>query len=255
MSDLRSLMKSARRLEHPQAKYDRTGKLTCSLCALPVKHESLWAAHTTSKLHRGNAQRAQEALQKRALEEEDDDGGVESDEEPAPKRARKASEPAPEVQGLPAGFFDDASDAQAAAAQDLHPAASTRAEEQEAPVEEEEEEDPEWAAFKQTIAAPEDELAGYSNAAMTVRGEPVMFDAPAARADETQDGGDDDDDGDGKPEESEAERKDREEREELMERIENEEREQLEADERVEALKKRMALLKSARLAKAKVTT
>lgn len=53
MSSLKSLMqakKATNRLTHPLARYDTRGKLSCSLCALALKHDNLWSSHLISKV-------------------------------------------------------------------------------------------------------------------------------------------------------------------------------------------------------------
>lgn len=42
--------KAQHRITAPHAKYSNSGQLSCSLCGLAIKHESLWGAHVQSKV-------------------------------------------------------------------------------------------------------------------------------------------------------------------------------------------------------------
>lgn len=53
MSSLKSMMaakKAQHRITAPHAKYSNSAQLSCSLCGLAIKHESLWGAHVQSKV-------------------------------------------------------------------------------------------------------------------------------------------------------------------------------------------------------------
>jgi zinc finger protein 830 len=57
--DVRSLFnksrterKSAKQVQHPLAKYDTQGRLTCLICAIPVKNEVVWPSHLSSASHK-----------------------------------------------------------------------------------------------------------------------------------------------------------------------------------------------------------
>ncbi|KAI8583985.1 hypothetical protein K450DRAFT_220911 [Umbelopsis ramanniana AG] len=57
--DVRSLLnksrterKSAKQVQHPLAKYDTQGRLTCLICAIPVKNEVVWPSHLSSASHK-----------------------------------------------------------------------------------------------------------------------------------------------------------------------------------------------------------
>lgn len=61
MSDARSLLRaqrSARRIEHPLAAYSESGKLSCTLCNVIVKSDSLWPSHVQSSGHVARADTA-----------------------------------------------------------------------------------------------------------------------------------------------------------------------------------------------------
>ena len=64
MTDVRSLLRNerlARRIEHPHASYSSTGTLSCTVCRVQLKADSLWDPHVRGKPHRVNLQRLQEA--------------------------------------------------------------------------------------------------------------------------------------------------------------------------------------------------
>ena len=63
MADVRSLLKtqrSSRQIRHPHAVYSSKGQLSCSLCRLLLKSESLWDQHLRSKQHTASLTKAQE---------------------------------------------------------------------------------------------------------------------------------------------------------------------------------------------------
>jgi zinc finger protein 830 len=267
--------KAAARLDHPLASYSSSGKLSCLACSIPIKHDALFAAHLASKQHRINAQaRAQgQAQAKRAREQEaaaatlapvDYEGSSDEDDGDDGERERKRQRTdGPEVSSsLPADFFADPSQAPAPSAPSRSPSPTAPA----APVEEE---DDDWLAFERDVLGPSTSKiastapATLNSAGVTITAEPVLYgeteeDKPAGEAEEADDG---------PPPETDAERVarlDLEEREELMSRIEEcvgaslshsaaaedhhrEEREQLEADERVEAMKRRLAAVREAK--------
>lgn len=179
-----------------------------------------------------------------------------SDEDDDEEGANGATASAPG--GLPAGFFDDPSQAPPPRADtppldDVPPAAD---------------DDQEWAAFEATLDEPEPVQAetGEAFSRATVMAEPVMFDAAGAEAGaEEPEPEEEEEEG---PKETDEERRIREEKEEIMDRIETcasalfsaslaltlllrEEREQAEADERVNRMKARLDAIRAARQAKA----
>ena len=63
MADVRSMLRAertARRVEHEDARYTPGGMLMCNVCELPIKSDSLWPKHIQSKAHRLQAQRKRE---------------------------------------------------------------------------------------------------------------------------------------------------------------------------------------------------
>ena len=63
MADVRALLRSERairRISHPQAQYSSSGALSCRVCLLPLRAESLWELHIQSKQHQINAQKRTE---------------------------------------------------------------------------------------------------------------------------------------------------------------------------------------------------
>lgn len=62
MTDVRALLRSerlARRIDHAYAAYSSSGTLSCTVCHLNLKAESLWEPHLNGKTHRQNLQRLQ----------------------------------------------------------------------------------------------------------------------------------------------------------------------------------------------------
>lgn len=57
MADVRTLLqreREARRIQHPHLSYSKSGALTCVVCSLNVKSETLWEGHSKSANHRKN---------------------------------------------------------------------------------------------------------------------------------------------------------------------------------------------------------
>lgn len=264
--------KAQHRITAPHAKYSNSGQLSCTLCGLAIKHESLWGAHVQSKAHRVNVQKLEAEQRQAAAEAErssakrrredgpgDDEEGGEGD---ASKRARDGDE----VGRLPSGFFADPSQAPPPAPSTSSSAAgagtngsSTSVANQGRDAAQEGEEDPEWAEFEKYLAsgnagpAQDNNGATRSTASATIKAAPVKFEfgAPVVEEDgEGGAGGEDDEPDEEEEQETEEERTEREmreEREEMMARLEEEEREQREADEKVTALKKRLEAIRAAR--------
>lgn len=88
MADVRALLRSeraVRRISHPEAQYSSSGALSCRVCFLPLKAESLWELHIKSKQHKINTQ-------KRAEYQANDSGAVKDmDATAGTSRKRKAS--------------------------------------------------------------------------------------------------------------------------------------------------------------------
>ncbi|KFM82093.1 Zinc finger protein 830, partial [Stegodyphus mimosarum] len=59
--DLRRLMKERRenlkiqKVDSPFAKYNNLGQLSCTICNIQIKSNSLWVAHVAGKIHKENA--------------------------------------------------------------------------------------------------------------------------------------------------------------------------------------------------------
>jgi zinc finger protein 830 len=172
---------------------------------MPIKHESLWPAHLTSKQHRSNAlaeqQKQEDMSRKRALEEA---------EEHEAKRARlveaeQREEPEAPTEEAPADIGSK-----------LRYEASTAGSRQ-SPAVEAEEEDPEWAQFERDILA--EPVASSSKA--TISGQPKIYDEEGQVPEEAAAPVPVDDvDLGGPSDETEEQRRQREENEELMQRME-----------------------------------
>ncbi|GAA6054681.1 hypothetical protein JCM3770_006384 [Rhodotorula araucariae] len=256
MASLKSLMaakKQQARITAPFARYSgpRQDQLSCSLCALPVKHESLWSAHVQSKTHRVNVQRHEQ--------EQDIKKRKRTDEQtPSTSKRPRADDDGDDGQddrtgALPADFFADPAHAPTPRVPSPAPAP--------APVPAEA--DPDMDEFLASLSAanPAADDGGASTARATISAAPVRFEfgAPVVAAEGEDEGegaaaGEDgaDDEDQEETEEERAEREAREEREEMMARLEEEEREQREADEKVTVLKRRLEALRAARNSKKK---
>ena len=60
MADVRSMLRSERanrRIEHPHLTYSATGTLTCLICHIQIKSETLWNKHSRSTQHITNSQK------------------------------------------------------------------------------------------------------------------------------------------------------------------------------------------------------
>lgn len=68
MADVRALLREervARRINHPQATYSAMGTLSCLVCHIQIKAESLWEKHLRSPYHNSHLQKTrQETLDK-----------------------------------------------------------------------------------------------------------------------------------------------------------------------------------------------
>lgn len=287
MASLKAMMaskKAAQRISAPHAKYSASGQLSCALCGLALKHESLWGAHVQSKVrsrrlrarwgtqiddlargqaHRVNVQRYQaeqaaaeeRAAAKRKRDSNDDAG---SDDDGA-KRARQG--PAAGAGGgdeqaggaLPAGFFADPSQAPSPSArpdETVEGEGATAA--GSAAAAEPAEEDPEWAEFERYLASgegPAEATPTQSTASATIQAAPVKFEfgAPVV-AEEGGDGQENgaEEDEDEEPEETDEERIAREMREEREEMMARLEEEEREQREADEkvTVRARLALFR-----------
>lgn len=102
MTDVRSLLRNeraSRRVTHPHAAYSTTGNLSCSICHVQLKSESLWGTHLKSAQHISNLEKLRStttngSLRSRKRKVDDDD-----EDEDLRKRAKPTT-------GVPEGFFD-----------------------------------------------------------------------------------------------------------------------------------------------------
>jgi len=231
MADLRRLMKeraASKRIEHPYARYNNGGNLSCSLCSLAIKSEVLWPSHLTSKVHRSNVKKEKDAQQELEVQTATSSNGKRANEDEEmlhdgqdrQKRVRideAGSQEYAATSSFPPGFFDNPADAPASNDQDM-------------PTSQENEEDPEWAAFEATLAeedAPQASTSANgpgatasSYASATISAGEVLYGNGQEDEEAAQEGADEEEDENDEPKETEEERRDREEREELMERIE-----------------------------------
>jgi zinc finger protein 830 len=237
LKSLLSARSQSKQLTHAFAKYDSSSKLSCSLCALPLKHESLWSSHLVSKLHRSKLA----VSNKRAKEEEEERESkrikITTDEDRAMQEEEEEEEEE-EIGELPDDFYADKSE---------QPVMLKEVEEEE--VEEEEiipeEEDDEWASFEAALAPSTSAISLVTKTAIelttnrvsaTLKSAPVLYEfgAPVVLQEGEVDGNEEgEDDVEEETEDEKRERESREEREEMLERMDKEVRDQEEVDEKV----------------------
>jgi zinc finger protein 830 len=236
LKSLLSARSQSKQLTHAFAKYDSSSKLSCSLCALPLKHESLWSSHLVSKLHRSKLA----VSNKRAKEEEEERESkrikITTDEDRAMQEEEEEEEEE-ETGGLPDDFYADKSE---------QPVMLKEVEEEE--VEEEiipEEDDDEWASFEAALAPSTSAIPLVTKTAIelttnrvsaTLKSAPVLYEfgAPVVLQEGEVDGNEEgEDDVEEETEDEKRERESREEREEMLERMDKEVRDQEEVDEKV----------------------
>ncbi|KAF8518193.1 hypothetical protein JB92DRAFT_2120711 [Gautieria morchelliformis] len=275
MADVRALLKAKReekRISHPFAVYSQTGQLRCTACSTIIKHASAWNGHLGSKSHRTNAARVK---QEEKLQEPPEDGkrpgkrkatdGNNSLPDEVSKKPRLDSEDQQQqptalsnapATGFPSDFFSDPSRAIA-----LGEASSDEEEgDKDAPpsavaIPPQSNLDLEWAQFQETVInvpVEADARETFENA--TIFAEPQLSNEipegfpssvvpgsniePGLEASAVQ-----------KDEVEERRKREDEEKELIMDRLLDEERAQEEADERVNALKSRLDLLRQKRMA------
>lgn len=299
MSSLKSLMAAKRqqaKITAPHARYSgpRNDQLSCSLCHLAIKHESLWSAHVQSKVplrchytrpslawyprvahssspssrqtHRVNVQRHdadqhQHQSNKRKRTQ---------DSPSAAKRARadaddSEDDAAADAQAsggaLPADFFADPAQAPEPRAPSPEPPSASASTSAAAPAQDEG--DPDLDDFLASLGAPDASTTGPtpgpSTARATIAAAPVRFEfgAPVVAA-EGEDGEDAAAEGedDGEPAETEDERAEREAREEREEMMARLEEEEREQREADEKVTvRRRAALSLSSFASSRVVT
>lgn len=105
MSDIRALLaqeRQARRVQHSNASYSKSGVLSCNACHLNIKSEALWDGHLKSANHRKNVQKSKETAPKSLKRKIDtvedteqiaevDDRGYEVDNRKKPKSAAQTN--------------------------------------------------------------------------------------------------------------------------------------------------------------------
>ncbi|XP_029843864.2 zinc finger protein 830 isoform X1 [Ixodes scapularis] len=65
-----ALTQSSKKITSPYAKYNSIGQLMCTVCALHIKGEALWAPHILGKAHKQNLQDLQDTLKARQTQGE-----------------------------------------------------------------------------------------------------------------------------------------------------------------------------------------
>lgn len=107
MADVRSLLRNervSRRVAHPHAAYSSIGSLSCSICHVQLKSESLWGTHLKSAPHISNLEKLRAATANGSLRSKKRKADSDDEDEDLRKRAKPTN-------GLPEGFFDKGSKA------------------------------------------------------------------------------------------------------------------------------------------------
>ncbi|KAE8212746.1 hypothetical protein CF327_g3657 [Tilletia walkeri] len=276
-TDARSLLRAAtsqRRagIQDRFASYHPTTQaLRCAACAyLPIKHESLWSSHASSKSHRVNVARvlseekeketaaaaaAGLAKGKRKQGDEDLDGEDDAVGLGASSSSQQGSSLPTSASNSKRARIEGSngeSDSKSRASAGTGAGGAV--------------DEDEWARFEREVLEGTTAAADATNdfdihASATISAEPVLLINGAGGEGEMEGMEMDDEQADdggadaGATEEEQRLEREREEREEILMRFEEEQRIQDEADERVNALKNRIQALKAARLAKQQAGT
>lgn len=107
MADVRSLLRNeraSRRIAHPHAAYSTTGNLSCSICHVQLKSDSLWGTHLKSAQHISHLEKLRAANTNGSLRSKKRKADEDDKDEDLRKRAKPTN-------GLPEGFFDKKSKA------------------------------------------------------------------------------------------------------------------------------------------------
>jgi zinc finger protein 830 len=276
MADVRALLKAKReekRVSHPFAAYSQAGQLRCTACSTIVKHASAWNGHLGSKSHRTNAARVREEERLKEAKEDakllgkrkavDGDDGLLDEVTKKPKLHSDDEEPQSTAQlntpatGFPSDFFSDPSRAIVIGDSDSeederdkdNPPPAVTAPQTQAVL------DIEWARFQQAVVntpVEVDPRENYERA--TIFAEPQLSAEipegfPSSVVPESGVEPGPETTAVQKDEGEERRKREEEEKELIMDRLLDEERAQEEADERVNALKARLDLLRQKRMA------
>ncbi|KAH9445256.1 hypothetical protein Pst134EA_031510 [Puccinia striiformis f. sp. tritici] len=241
---LRSLMKDrqlAKRIQHQFAKYDSTGRLTCTICnGLTVKSEALWPSHLSSKPHRLNHQSYQNSMNSNRTtvttkRKTDEMSGI---DEPMSQDKKVRFDG-------PSTSDGDEEEEHNGQRNETQPKSSSSL-----PAVEEvgDEEDPEWSAFKAALQEPQnqDNSANLFAQASLVA-EPILYESGKPSGDNIQDL-QQEEIVEEEEEEDPIEKKSEKKRKKLWIEFKScEEREQLEADQRVLRMKARVNAFRATR--------
>ena len=245
-ANVRSLLRNerkARRIEHPHATYNSSGVLSCQLCHISIKAESLWSSHIHGSHHRGQLQRLKAAQASQAVAaanaaksptqqgvsaegpnrkkrkaDDDEDIDAKEDEEAGRKKTRAVDVTAESVDA-------DTNDRKRKASEP--PDSNTVAVDE-----------AEWAAFTREMASspPTTDIRSTLEAAATISAAPVSAAELAARSRE----------GESRQAREARETEAEGEREDAAQRIEEELDEQEQLQERVKKLKEKREALRQA---------
>lgn len=199
MADVRSLLQNERanrRIVHPYARYSESGKLTCSLCDIPIKSENAWKGHTRTPDHASRALRAAEASAQRNSKKRKADSDDDEEEEESRKRARGRDEeeeqPEPPVKRRLATprrvrFADEVENGSLEATEEPDIPEAQPEPPLQVTVEDDPENDPEWLELQKMVRDSGTTSGGseaFSNA--TISAAPMTAEEVAAQAREEQ---------------------------------------------------------------------
>ncbi|XP_064396847.1 zinc finger protein 830-like [Halichondria panicea] len=102
MKEQKAKASSVQKIDHPLAKYNALGQLTCVVCTATVKTELLWSTHIQSRKHKDNVA----ALKSKTLTSNTKRKNPEPDVEIPPEPSFKKPKTAVRTSALPPDFFD-----------------------------------------------------------------------------------------------------------------------------------------------------
>ena len=190
MADVRSLLRNervSRRINHPHANYSDSGKLSCAVCNIQIKTESLWENHINSPQHgarlehlRANPPPAPPQARKRKAGESNDQERKRVKAVPGGFVPEGFFDPAEEGADEDEGEEEDADTAPAPSIPDA-PVAESQPVASAPPPAPEVNED-EWAAFEREMAATQTTALPIISASATISAAPVTAEELAAQA-------------------------------------------------------------------------
>jgi zinc finger protein 830 len=195
MADVRALLRNeraSRRITHPHASYAASGALSCIVCNLPLKSESLWKPHLASTQHGANlrkmraGQASTSSRQPSGASSKKRKASDDEDEEADTRKKAKSVSSRPKV-----SFAEDVEVLEDTRAEvtpayaespsdESTPAPAPTADTLPPTIDEDE-----WAAFEREVAAPaaqSSSLPAVLNSSATISAAPVTAEELAAKA-------------------------------------------------------------------------